>query len=137
MATNYSLSAAAGGGVRNGQFPIDTTATAAVGLGDIYFDVFQATGAQSGGVVNIVLNVKSTASCTLYVTNSPMANVVAGTALWYAPGSAVTGQAAGVGTAYSITAPITAVTVAIGTALAGVQANIAIHAGYAPQPPRA
>jgi hypothetical protein len=131
MATTYSLAASVGGGVRNGIFPILTTSTVLPGAGDIYKDVFSTAQNASGvGVVSVTLQSLSTASCTVYSTNSPDSAIAAGTALWSVVGSAVTGSAAGTGTNVVITGPITALTVAVGTALAGNQATISIHAGF-------
>ena len=131
MAKIYSLTADTNGGVRNGLFKIDTTNTILPGAGDIYTDLYSANQNASGvGVVGAILQSLSTASCTLYATNSPMANILAGTAIWYPVGSAVTGSAAGTGTNNIITGPITALTVAVGTGLAGIQASVSIHAGW-------
>lgn len=127
----YSLIAPANGGVRNARFVINTTSTVLPGAGDIYVDVFSAAQNASGvGTISATLQSLSTASCTLYSTDSPMSDVLAGTAIWAAVGSAVTGSAAGTGTRNVITGPITALTVAVGTALAGNQAQLSIHAGF-------
>lgn len=131
MANTYQLNANNLGGVRNNQFAILTTGTYAVGAGDVYTDVYSSAANAAGvGTVTVVLQALSTAALTLYVTNSPAAQIANGTAIWWAPGSSVTGSAAGTGTAYTITGPITAITTACTVALAGNQGNISIHAGY-------
>ena len=136
MANTYLLTAGQSGGVRNGQFTIDTTATSTVpgaGASDIYQDVFSTAQNASGvGTVIVTANVKSTAVMTFYQTSSPIANINAGTAIWSVISglSGVTGQAANVGTTAVITGPITAISYTITTALAGLQANVVIHAGY-------
>lgn len=129
---------AAGGGVRNAQYSIDTTATNAVpGSADYYIGVFANNQNSLGGAVTVTARVASTAVVTFYQTASPLANVKAGTAIWSVITglSGLTSQAAGIGTSAVISGPVTAISYSVGTALAGLQATIAIQAGYEPGRP--
>jgi len=81
------------------------------------------------------LNVLSTAVLSVYTTNSPQSNILAGTAIWspVATLAGITNTGASIATAATVTGPITGISYTITTPLAGNQATISINAGFAPK----